>query len=129
MPLEHQVDHARRRVVAKARGTLSDDEIFGYQRDVWSRPELRDYDELVDMSEVEHVAIPGSHRVSDLASLSAGMDSPAGNSRFAIVAPKDLEFGLGRMYQAYRELDERSRKQVSVFRSMEEALAWLDRST
>jgi hypothetical protein len=29
------------------------------------------------------------------------------------------------MYGAYREMDSRSNKQVSVFRTREEALAWL----
>jgi hypothetical protein len=53
-----------------------------------------------------------------------GMDPKAPPSRFAIVAPRDFEFALGRMYGAHRELDSRSTKQVGVFRSREEALAW-----
>ena len=39
--------------------------------------------------------------------------------------PRDLIFGLGRMYQACREQSERGTKQVGVFRTMDEALRWL----
>ena len=53
------------------------------------------------------------------------MDARAPATRFAIVAPRDFEFALGRMFAAHREMDSRSTKRVSVFRSREEALAWL----
>jgi hypothetical protein len=43
----------------------------------------------------------------------------------AVVAPDNLAYGLGRMFQAYRELDRRSTKEVGIYRTMEEALAFL----
>jgi hypothetical protein len=125
MPIEYCIDHARRLVMAKGYGTLTHEDIFGYQRDVWSIPELAGYDELVDMSHVEHIALPSTERIQELARLSAGMDACSLASRFAIVAPTDLAFGLGRMYATYRSLDDRSTKQVGVFRSREAALAFL----
>jgi len=124
MGIEHSIDHARRLVLVSVRGTLTDEEIFAYQRAVWSRPDVAGYDELVDMSDVEHIALPSAERVRQLASLSSDMDTRT-PGKLAIVAPKDFEFGLGRMYQAYREMESRSTKQVRVFRSMELALAWL----
>jgi hypothetical protein len=124
MTIEHRIDHGRRLVLTRAFGTMTDEEIFAYQREVWSRPDVAGYDELVDMTEVEHVAVPSPDRVRRLARLSAAMDAP-GLSKFAIVAPRDLEFGLGRMFAAHRELSIRSTKQVSVFRSTRSALAWL----
>jgi len=125
MPLEHRIDHRLRVVLTRAVGTLTDEEIFAYQREVWSRPDVAGYDELVDMSAVQHVALSSIERVSQLASFSAAMDAGAPVSRFAIVAPRDFEFGLGRLYGARRELDSRGTKQVGVFRSRAEALAWL----
>jgi hypothetical protein len=125
MPLEHRIDHGLRLVLTRAIGTLTDDEIFAYQREVWSRPDVAGYDELVDMSDVEHVAVPSTHRVTQLASFSAAMDARTPVSRFAIVAPRDFEFALGRMYEARRELDSRGTKRVGVFRTRAEALAWL----
>jgi len=125
MPIEHTVDHERRLVVARGRGILTDRDVFDYQRGVWSRPELAGYDELVDMSGIEGIDLPSIERVRELAQLSAAMDADAPPSRLAIVAPKDYAFALGRLYEAYRGLDDRSRKQVSVFRWVKDALAWL----
>ncbi len=125
MPIEYRIDHERRLVLAKGRGTLTDDDVFGYQREVWSRPDVAGYDELMDMSEVERIVPPSAERVRDLARLSARMETGASASKFAIFAPSDFAFGLGRMYRAYRELQEQSTKQLGVFRTMDEALAFL----
>ena len=125
MPIEHTIDHDRRLVVARGRGILTDQDVFDYQRGVWSRPEVAGYDELVDMSAIEGIDLPSIERVRELAQLSAAMDEGAPPSRLAIVAPKDYTFALGRLYEAYRGLDQRSRKQVSVFRTVKDALAWL----
>ena len=125
MPLEHRIDHRLRLVVTRAVGTLTDDEVFAYQHDVWSRQEVAGYDELIDMSAVEHVAVPSPDRIVRLASVSAGMDVGMPPTRLAIIAPRDFEFGLGRMYGAHREMDSRNTKRVGVFRSRAEAQAWL----
>lgn len=125
MPIEYRIDHERRLVFARGSGTLADGDFFTYQREVWSRSDVAGYHELVDMTEVERIVPPSPGRLRDLATLSASMDSAAPGSKFAIVAPKDLEFGLGRMYEAYRTLNEQSTKQVGVFRSLAEALAFL----
>ena len=125
MPIEYRIDHIKKLVLVKVRGTMTDEEVFGYQRDVWSGDDTAGYDELVDMSEVEHIALPSVDRVRQLASLSAGMDAPSSPSKLAIIAPQDVAFGLGRMYATYRQMDARSRKHVGVFRSRKEALAFL----
>lgn len=125
MPIEYRIDHDRKLVLAKGRGTVTDQDVFGYQRDVWSRDDTAGYDELVDMSEVEHIALPSVDRVRQLASLSADMDAPSLASKLAIIAPQNVAFGLGRMYATYRQMEARSRKHVEVFRSRGEALAFL----
>ena len=125
MPIDYRVDHARRLVVVRASGTLTDEDVFGYQHEVWSRPEVDGYDELVDMTDVERIALPYADRVQDLAHLSASMDTRHHASHLAVIAPSDTAFGIGRMYQTYRGLDRHSTKQVGVFRSREEALAFL----
>jgi hypothetical protein len=125
MPIEHEIDHKRRLVIAKGRGVFTDSDVFEYQRGVWSRPELAGYDELIDMTAVGEIDVPSFQRVRDLAQVSAAMDGDAVPSRLAIVAPQDFAFALGRLYEAHRGLDKRSRKTVSVFRSIGDALAWL----
>jgi hypothetical protein len=123
--IECWIDAERRLVLTRGHGTFTSEDVFGYQRDVWSRPEVAGFDELADMSGVEHITLPSPHRIQELAQASAGMDPPASASRFAIVAPTELAFGLGRMYETYRALEDRSTKQVAVFRTMEQALEFL----
>ena len=62
-----------------------------------------------------------------LASLSAQMDKAPRATRMAVVAPQSLAFGLGRMYSAFREMDDRSRKQVEIFRTLHDAMAFLEK--
>jgi hypothetical protein len=126
MPLDYVIDHERRVVTAKGHGTLTDEDFFAYQEDVWSRPEVNGYNELVDLSQVEHIALRSIDRLRELAKLSAGMDPRSSASRFAIVAPTGEAFGLARMYETYRSMEDSSTKQVGVFRTLEEALAFLD---
>lgn len=125
MPVAYRIDHEARVVVTACHGVLADDEVFGHQEEVWSRSEVAGYDELVDMTAVTHIALPSIERVQDLATLSVRMDDKYSRSRFAIVAPTDIAFGLGRMFQALREMDRSSTKQVGVFRTMQEALNFL----
>ena len=126
MPIEYRILHERRLVTAKGHGTLTNKDVFGYQRGVWSLPEVAGYDELVDMTQVENIALPSTKRVRELANLSAEMDVRSTTSKLAIVAPTEFAFGLGRLYEIFRSLDDRSTKKVSVFRSFDEALAFLD---
>jgi len=126
MPIEHRIDHERRIVFATGRGVLTDQDVFQYQRTVWSGSEVTGFDEIVDMSDVTEVLMPSSLRARDLAAVSARMDAPGGTSRLAIVAPADSTYGLARMYASYRELQEQGSKKVRVFRAMADALEWLE---
>jgi hypothetical protein len=127
MPIEYTIDHAKRLVRAAGRGTLTGDDIFNYQKDVWSRLEVSGYDELMDMTDIEKIDLRSVDRIKQLAELAASMDTTKSQSKFAIVAPGDYAFGLGRMYESYRRLEGRSTKQVGVFRSLAEAVAFLER--
>jgi len=125
MPISFEVDHARHVVFAEGSGRLTDADVFGYQREVWSRADVRGYHELMDMTAVESIEPPTSARLRELAELSAKMDLPEDATRFAIVAPTTIAFGLGKMFQALRDLQPESRKEVGVFRTRPEALGFL----
>lgn len=126
MPIAYTIDHAHRLVMATGRGELTGDDIFGYQTEVWSRPDIGGYNELMDMTDVERIDLRSVDHIKQLAELSASMDPTAAQSKFAIVAPGDYAFGLGRMYESYRRLEGRSTKRVGVFRSMAEARSFLE---
>jgi len=125
MPITYRIDRDQRLVAARAHGVLTAQDLFAYQNDVWSRPEVMGYSELMDMTDAQEVVDPSAEGIQALAELSARMDHPSAGGAFAIVAPQDLAFGLGRMYQAYREAGGNEAKPVGVFRTMDEALRWL----
>jgi hypothetical protein len=125
MPIEYRIDHNQRTVFAATVGTMTDADVFGYQREVWGDPRVAGYHELMDMTNCTDVAIRSGGRVRELATMSAAMDPPSGTSKFAIAAPGDVAYGLARMYEVYRGANSRSRKEVQVFRTMDEALKWL----
>ena len=128
MPVPYQIDHDERLVVASPQGVLTDEDVFGYQQEVWSRPDVRGYDELIDMTSVTEIEFISTKRVAFLADLSASMDPPALTSKLAIVATADLHFGLARVYETYRETAKQGTKSVRVFRNRNEALHWLGAS-
>ena len=127
MPIEYLIDRERRLVSARGHGTLTEEDLWKYQEEVWSRAELAGFNELMDMSDVARIVSPSVERLKALAEKSAGMDT-ASSSRLAIIAPAPLAYGLGRMYETYRGMDARSTKQVGVFRARDRALEYLGRS-
>ncbi len=125
MPLRYEIDDAHRVVIMTGHGVLTDIEVFEYKQSVWSLPRVTGYDELVDMTDVERVEVPSTERLRELARLSAAMDVRI-PSRLAIVADDPVTFGIARMYELFRRLDRRSTRSLSVFRSLDEALLWLE---
>ncbi len=125
MPLTYRIDPERRLVIARGSGIMKDQDFFNYQREVWSRPEVAGFDELVDMTNVAQILLPSIERVRDLAELGADMAKGWPVSRLAIVAPGDLAFGLARLFDIARQSTTPGGKPVEVFRAMPDALAWL----
>jgi hypothetical protein len=127
MPITYTVDHERRLVRVKGEGVFSDDDVFGYQREIMARTDVLGYDELVDMTDVIHIDLPSFQRVKDLASLSAEMDPRHPPGRFAIIAPGDVAYMLGRLFKGVRALLPGATRELGVFRTEEQAEAWLRR--
>ncbi|HSA93874.1 MAG TPA: hypothetical protein VLE48_12750 [Terriglobales bacterium] len=125
MPIDYRIDGERRLVIATGRGTVTHEDLRNYQSAVWSNPEVAGFNELADMRAVEHFGPASPEQMLELASLAARMDAGGAATKFAMVAPHNVAYGLGRMFQAYRGMERESRKRVGVFRTMEEALKWL----
>ena len=127
MAIIYCIDHERRIVLARGYGAFTDDDVFQYQHAAWSGSETAGFNELVDMTLVTDIQLVSIHRVHDLALTAADMDAPPPrSSKLAVVAPDDFAFGMGRMYEAYRELHPDTRKEVEIFRVMADALAFLE---
>jgi len=78
--------------------------------------------EFLDLSEVETSDIKGKS-LRDLADAFRGSDRARGRTRVALLVSRDVVFGLGRMYQAYRG---EGAVDLEVFRDGLEARRWLD---
>jgi len=124
MPLRYVTDDEHHLVLTTGHGVLTDQEVFEYKQSVWSLPQVAGYDELLDLRDVERLEVPSTERLRELARLSAAMDVGT-PSKIAIVADDLVTAGVARIYEVMRRMDERSTRQVSVFRAIEEAVAWL----
>ena len=125
MPIDYQIDAERRIVFATPKGTMTTEDLLQFIEEVWSRPDLRGFDELVDMSAVERVEYGSAWKVREIAGQAAQNDIPGVPTKFAIVAESDHHFKLGEMYRAFRDANPKSMREVRVFRGREEALRWL----
>ena len=126
MPISYHAEPAKHRIVAEASGAIGQQDLFAYQKDVGARPEWAGYDELFDVSHVASLLDIRIDNLKALADLAASMDQPGLPSKFAIVAPQDLYFGLGRMYESLRESAPHSSRRIAAFRSRAEAERWLE---
>ena len=126
MPIEYHIDHGRRLVLTSASGKLTAEDFFNYKRDAWSLPDVRGFNELVDASKLEEISSLTVEKISELAKLSANMDDNTISTKLAIVASDTFLYGMGRLYEVFRNVNPRSTKKVSVFRSMQEAIDWIE---
>jgi hypothetical protein len=119
------IDEQRRRVVTTWGTSVTGASLIDYQRSVWSDPRVRGFDELIDFRALVKVDVSGED-LRTVASLAVQRDEEGDSSRFAIVASTSLTFGLSRMYQILRDVEDASKREVMVFQVLDEASAWLD---
>ena len=126
MPIEYHIDRGRRLVIASASGKLTAEDFFNYKRNAWALPDVRGYNELVDARKVEEILSLSFEKISELAKLSANMDDNTISTKLAIVASDTFLYGMGRLYETFRSVNPKSTKKVSVFRTMQEAIDWIE---
>ncbi|HEY0997499.1 MAG TPA: hypothetical protein VGD77_16000 [Gemmatimonadaceae bacterium] len=120
MPATFEIDHDARLVRSRAWGVLVDDDLARTQAGVRDDPRFEpDYCQLFDFSGVTDV------RLTREGLLALAAHSPYGpTARRAMVVPNDLGYGMARMYQM---LSGRDPELFRPFRSVEEAMQWLER--
>ena len=128
MPAIHHIDNNNKLIITTWNGepTASDlvDAFRNYQRDIKSKPEFIDYDEIVDFSGIEGFKL-SADGLRMMGSIAANTDNPGKKSKLAIVVKSTLAFGLARMYEIYRSFNPQSNKAIRVFKYKSEALAWI----
>ncbi len=124
MTFSVSINRSRQFVWTSWNNTVTDELLCEYQRSVWGDPSIVGYSKLADLRAVTECSVTPAG-LQRLASIAAGMDDPNCPSKLAIVTSTNTGFGLARMYEAYRELDPRSTKEVTVFGDIKSAFAWL----
>ena len=118
------VDVEARRRLATFTGLIGDRELFdAYSTLVNEATYDPSLDDLIDLRAVTHMGVTGAglHR---LIAMYDQRDSDGYSTRAAIVAPTDVLYGVARMFQTLR--GDETPDEIVVFRSMDDALQWLD---
>ncbi len=118
MPISYQIDKSLGLVFTTAQGALTRQDMLTYFQGLREDPDFNpSYDNLTDLRDlIEHPMSTG-----DIETISHYHVFNQ-ESRGAIVAEKDVSFGIVRMYEMLREAEP---DQIMVFRDMAEARRWL----
>jgi hypothetical protein len=119
MPCEYLIDPERRLVVSRGTGTFRHRDYLEHVEKMSADPRFQPgFNHLVDCRHFEHLDLTAD----ELQSLGK-LTLFAASSRRALVVASLLHFGLARMFAAFRSRSHR--QETAVFRSMEDAIAWL----
>jgi hypothetical protein len=119
MPAFYKIDRERRLVMSTGAGILTMAEILAHQNKLANDSDFDpDFSQLMDFTQVTQIAL-NANDVRRLAQRS--IFSP--QSRRAFIMANDAAYGLGRMYEIFRE--SAGEHGIGVFRNLEEALDWI----
>ncbi len=118
-------DATARRRLTTFRGAIGDRDLLDAYETLLNDPTYdASLDDLIDLSGVTHMGVTsaGLHR---LIAVYEERESDGYRTRAALVAPTDVLYGVSRMFQTLRGDDKPD--EIEVFRSYDDALAWLER--
>ena len=123
MPIEYDIIERKKLVVARGSGVISGEEVITHLEAVSQDPRyVAPMKKLVDYRAVESMTIT-SEEAWVIAQKKKNLGEVFRGERIAFVSPRDLTFAMSREHQA---LLNGSPLDAEVFRSMEEALEWLE---
>ena len=119
MPAFYKIDKERRLVLSTASGVFSRTDAQGHMERLVKDPDFDpSFSQISDFTQVTEFSI-SVEEIQELARRS--VFSP--QSRRAFIAPTDLAYGLGRMYEMLRENE--GEMGIRIFRTLEDALDWV----
>ena len=119
MPASYQIDVARRLVISRGVGYVTEAELLTHQRQLQHDPAfVPTFRQLWDCTAVTG----GRVTAAGVRTLAAVTVFQPGTPR-AIVVPGLLAYGLARMFQIWRSLHG---ERIAVFRELHAAQAWLE---
>ncbi len=116
MPTSYRIDKSLGLVFTTAQGVLTGQDILMHLKSLRENPDFDpSYDQLVDFRDVTEIPISAGK-------MKAISTHHVFNGRGAVVAEKDIGFGMMRMYEVLSKFEP---DQFKVFRNMAEARRWL----
>lgn len=124
MPISYQIHTDLGLFVTRYVGVVTNDELIKVYRSILGDPEFRHgFNALLDLQEVKkfEITVDSMWNVNEL--FSRFYEGRSESMRTAVLAPRHIAYGLGRMYGRYANPDP---EKVTVFRDVSRAMRWLD---
>jgi len=123
VPIRHVIRSDLGLALSVHTGTITDEEFLESYRTLLEDPRYDlGYSRLVDLRRTDSSSRSSDALRSIVAYMKRRYEGVEVAPKTAVVAPRDISFGLARMYQAYSDL---APGDVVVFRAVDAALAWL----
>ena len=118
MPASYRIDTEQKMISSTATGVVTDQDLRGHQKSLLADPAFDPgFSQIWDFQGVEE-ALVSNDTLKEL----AAARSFSSQSRRAVVAPRDVVFGMARMFEM---LHQEAPEAFRVFRTAEEARSWL----
>ena len=122
MPIDYEIDAGRRLIRTRCIGPLTLEEVVAHFRSLEADPRVPDrLDVVLDFSEL--TAFPDHDQVHCVAREVRQLRTKIAWRNLAIVAPRDLAFGIARMFEM---ISEPSFRATMVFRRLADAERWIE---
>ena len=119
MAISFQFDPEARIVIATCSGSFGPDDARAGASAFWEHPEWRSLPVVWDFRDAQFDIVP--EEVRTLARFVLEHQPSAPPPRLAFVTGREVDFGLARVFEAYRE---DPKTQVWIFRDFDEAIEW-----
>lgn len=119
MPAFYKIDKDRRLVLTTGSGVYTLADAVSHMDKLTKDPDFDPkFSQIVDFTQVTRIELSADEirRLAQRTIFSA-------SSRRAFIAPDEVAFGIGRMFQILRGLE--GEQGIRIFRSLEEALDWV----
>ena len=124
MAITSHIDQTRDLTIVKVTGVLSFDEAMPVIKDFYDGNPTKNV--LWDLNAVTEIQIT-TEEVEAIASFGPRYQGKRKSGKTALVARKDVYYGLSRMFEIQSNI-KGAPYQTTVFRNLEEAYQWLDES-
>ena len=124
MPIDYDIIEDKKLVLAKGIGTISGNDVIRHLEELSKDDRyIAPMKKLIDYRLVENINILSGEAWS-IAQLKRKLSSVFKGEKCAFISPGDLTFGKSRVHQSL--IDSCSDLSTDVFRTVEEAVGWLE---